>query len=70
MKNPDAVSDCIKRDVISHLMDIGSDSFDEELVAHEIKSVERKLERWIEYGEYIMIEFDTDEMTARVVEQT
>lgn len=31
-------------------------------------SINGKIERWVEYGEYVVIEFDTDAGTATVVE--
>lgn len=33
------------------------------------KELERFLDRWITYGEYVTIEFDTDAGTAKVVER-
>lgn len=60
MKTPDAVEDAVAEAVKSGASG-GEDSladFDEQM---------EKLSKWIKYGEYIAVEFDTDAMTAAVV---
>lgn len=66
MKDPDTLSDAIE-DKLSESLE----GFDEEEAhalkmirsdrAHEVASL------WFEYGEYLTIEIDTDNKTARVV---
>lgn len=33
------------------------------------KELERFLDRWVTYGEYVTIEFDTDAGSARIIER-
>jgi len=39
----------------------------EGLTQQEVNTVRRVAEKFIEYGEYVTVEFDTDKGTARVV---
>ena len=68
MKHPDCVSDAIQeaaRASVSEL-ELGDNERDL-LVESREADIESKLSRWIEYNEYIRIEFDLDAMTATVL---
>ena len=71
MKDPDGVSDSVDECVRKSMQ--GRDGLSErELAALEdIRRQETNdfVARWIEYGEYVTIEFDTDAGTAKVVER-
>lgn len=68
-KDPDGVLNCINDDVLEQVQSVTSDIREiEQLVEMRTETITEKLSKWIEYGEYITIEFDLDEMTARVKE--
>ena len=67
-KDPDALSDMID-DAVEKEVSALNLSTEE---AEEVENIRRqkvsdKLSRWVEYGEYIRIEFDTDAGTASVL---
>lgn len=70
MKNPDAVYDQVN-EAVTESMDGERLSDDEREAVREIRAerAREKLGKWIEYGEYLTVEFDLDAMTARVVER-
>lgn len=68
VKDPDALHDQVDEAVRKSLADLGLDDDEmEPLVEKRTEKVMEKLGRWIEYGEYYHIEFDTDAMTATVL---
>ena len=69
MKSPDAVYESIKEAVKGSVATIeGLEDFElEEMEESRTKSVGEKLSKWIEYGEYITVEFDTETGEAIVV---
>jgi len=70
VKDPDGVYCSVKDAVEESLEDlIGmSDEEIEGLVESRQEEQTDKLSKWIKYQEYIVIEFDTETMTARVIE--
>lgn len=71
LKSPDSVDDCVRQAVADDMYARGvpdgaaADDERDELIAE----VHKKLEKWIEYKEYLTVEFDLDAGTARVVER-
>jgi len=68
-KDPDGVFECI-RDTAKESVQAMETLDDEErkdLVESRQDSIGEKLSKWIEYGEYLTVEFDTAAGTARVV---
>jgi hypothetical protein len=61
-KDPDGVFEAIKQ----YVDDTYKNSDELTKLALEFDT-ERELKKWIEYGEYVSIEFDLDEGTAEVV---
>lgn len=71
MKDPDGFSECFEEAVRESVKADapGMSEDDREAVVERRKErAYDDLKRWVEYGEYITVEFDTDEMTARVIE--
>jgi len=70
-KDPDVVSDAIERAIENTIEP--QEGLDNEAVAAIVESkktdLEEALEKWISYGEYITIEFDTEAKTATVIPQ-
>lgn len=74
MKDPDAPYEAVRdavRDQVKALVDSGAISRDEadDLVDSRVDEQNEKLDRWLQHGEYLTVEFDTDAMTATVVER-
>ena len=73
LKDPDTMHDAVADAVQKHLRLLPGDlsTSERELVADERIGViqSRISERWMEYGEYLTVEFDTDAepMTAMVI---
>ena len=74
MKNPDCVSDAIDDAIENEIEELKSfgkpldeDDLDDLRENHKEK-LEEFLQQWVEYNEYITIEFDTIANTAVVVE--
>lgn len=69
LKDPDGVidsiNDCLKDEVRS--IEGLSDDEKEDLIETRREEVNEKLSKFIEYGEYVTIEFDTELLTARVL---
>ena len=67
-KDPDVVTDAIREAVAIEVSAIEQLSTEEkeDLIASRAGKVETHLEKWITYGEYVTIEFDTDAGTATV----
>lgn len=70
LKDPDGVYESIRDAVRESLAnkDLDDDEIDL-LIENRVEKVNDILKKWIEYGEYITIEFDTEEETAIVVER-
>lgn len=71
LKDPDGFSDGISEAAEKSLGDTSglSDSERESVAEDRIESIGEALRKWVEYGEYIEIEFDTEAGTATVVPQ-
>ena len=69
VKDPDGVYDSINATVKNSVASIAGldDDEREEMEESRAESVGEKLSKWIEYGEYITVEFDTETGTAIVV---
>jgi hypothetical protein len=68
MKDPDGVYECVDMAVMGSLPDGLSEHEREALRGCRREEVDRVLRRWVEYGEYLVVEIDTDAGTAIVVE--
>ena len=67
MKNPDCVSDAVREAAIEFLSKkYRWDPLEETIQAKE-KSIQKALAKWIEYEEYINVEFDLEKGTATVL---
>lgn len=70
LKSPDAVGDAIAEAAFSAALRLcpGGDA-DEVEAVREIaeEKIKKNLERWIEFGEYVTVEFDLERMTASVL---
>lgn len=70
LKDPDGVYDCVQDAIKEEIANIPSLSEDEREALLETRTEEvfDKLRKWIEYKEYVMVEFDTEANTATVKE--
>lgn len=70
LKDPDGIGDALMDAAKKSLA--GNTFFDtrEAKAAHEerLESIKDRTDKWIEYGDYVTVEFDTDAGTAVVVE--
>lgn len=76
-KDPDGVSDSINEEALNLAQNALSDTVkaDENLLEkliqplleHYTEDIKSKIDKWIEYSEYVTIEFDTDANTCTVV---
>ena len=71
LKDPDGFYDCVKDAVKEEVDKIEGldDDEKEELVESRLEDTWDELEKWVSYKEYVTIEFDTKEGTARVLEE-
>ena len=69
-KDPDGVYESIRDAVQKSLKKIEAIDEDEreQLEEARLEKLQTQLEKWITYGEYLTVEFDTEAMTAKVVE--
>ena len=70
LKDPDGVCNSIQKAVRGSLAEFQDAMDAEELESMEearMETTQEKLGKWIEYGEYIRVEFDTDAGTATVM---
>jgi len=69
MKDPDtmyeAVQDAVEKEVKA--MGLPKDEADQ-LIEIRTEKVRGKMSKWFEYGEYLDVEFDTEAMTAKVMD--
>lgn len=70
LKDPDGVYESIKETAERSIGEVEglSDSEIEGLAEKRQESLSEKCRKWIQYGEYVRIEIDTDAGTARVCE--
>jgi hypothetical protein len=68
-KDPDGVWESISESVTEHVNAIeGLDAEErDELKEYRHEAVSEKLKKWIEYGEYLTVAFDTETGTATVI---
>lgn len=69
VKDPDGVYDAIRDAARASLKDVHdlSKAEREDLVEGRHEQIAEALSSWVEYGEYITVEFDTEAKTARVM---
>jgi len=69
LKDPDGFYNCIDDAVCDEVAKLGiTDDREINAITDARKDkVNKALRNWVEYGEYITIEFDTEEQTATVV---
>lgn len=68
IKDPDVFADAVQEAVTSEVKALGLDDDEAEaVIERRTEKVNDILERWVEYGEYIRVEFDTEAKTATVV---
>lgn len=69
LKDPDGMSNSVQEAIRDEVEGIGLNSQNEVDSVMELREEEvwESLEKWIEFKEYVMIEIDTDAMTARVL---
>lgn len=67
LKDPDGVANSIDEAVRISVSEIAGLSDDERERLFEERRDALSIDRWVEYGEYVSIEIDTDEDTARVL---
>ena len=71
MKDPDTLHDAIEEAVKEELTKIADVQEDERelLLEKRIEKVSELCRKWFEYGEYLVVEIDTDAKTCIVVEK-
>jgi hypothetical protein len=69
LKDPDGVSDSIQEAVEKSVAASGITDEDEREALFEARTEKagKAIGKWVEYGEYLTVEFDTDAGTATVV---
>ena len=68
MKDPDSMYDCVQDAVKAEVTALGLPADEVEMVIEARgEKVRAALKTWVEYSEYLTVEFDTDAMTANVV---
>lgn len=70
LKDPDGVENSVQEAVEESLAQIAELDLDEKEMIQEKRMDEAKgaIEKWVQYGEYVRIEIDTEEGTAKVLE--
>jgi hypothetical protein len=69
LKDPDGFSNEIDGAIRRSLADLELDEDEKDsLFEGRREKLEKKLEKWVKYSEYVTIEFDLEAGTARVVE--
>jgi hypothetical protein len=67
-KDPDTVSDAVRDAVIASIPKEITDEYEREALIEKRESEQYdKLQKWIEHGEYVTVQFDTETMKARVL---
>jgi hypothetical protein len=68
-KDPDGVYDCLRDYVTDEVKSITQDEDEQEmLIDKRMEKYKDKLKKWIDCGEYLEVEFDLENMTAKVME--
>ena len=68
MKDPDSVYDCVHDAAKAEVAALGLSADEVETVTDaRAEKARAALKTWVEYSEYVTVEFDTDAMTATVV---
>ena len=69
MKDPDTMIDAVQEAVERDVRAMGlPDDEAESLIEMRAEKEREKLGKWFEYSEYLAVEFDTDAMTATVLD--
>jgi hypothetical protein len=66
-KDPDTVHDCVRDAVNASVGDIASKRERDAVIDVRVDEAMEAIGHWVEYGDYIDVEFDTEAMTATVV---
>jgi hypothetical protein len=68
-KDPDGVMDSVQDAIKEELqsMNLSPEEYDNLLETRTNEQL-HKLKKWIEYDEYITVEFDTEEKTCKIIE--
>lgn len=75
MKDPDGPSDCLQEEAERLVNEISGvkDGLDADEIEQLVESKREKLQafarKWMRYGEYLTVEFDTEAGTATVVRE-
>lgn len=71
LKDPDGFSEAVMEaaDQVENTAGLSEEEI-ENLIDGREKKLWHKLKRWVRWNEYIELEFDIIEMTARVIERT
>lgn len=70
MKDPDSMHDAVQDAVEKEVKEIGlTEDETESLIEIRTEKIRDKMYKWFEYGEYLSVEFDTDSMTATVLDK-
>lgn len=68
IKDPDVFDDAIRDAVKQEVAGLGLPTDEQELVTEaRVEKTQEFIRRWVEYGECITVEFDTEARTAVVV---
>lgn len=70
MKDPDTMYNAVQDAVTEEVKALGlPEDETESLIELRTEKERAKMDKWFEYGEYLAVEFDTEAMTAAVVER-
>lgn len=70
MKDPDTMNDAVQNAVTAGVKAMGlPEDETESLIELRTEKELAKMAKWFEYGEYMAVEFDTEAMTATVLER-
>lgn len=68
MKDPDGPYECIREAAEESLASMNLDDEDREaILPNRVRKLEECTDEWLKYGEYVELEFDTEEKTCTVV---
>lgn len=69
LKDPDGVYESIREEAESQVSQMTGlrQNEKESIIENRHEEISERLQKWIQYGEYITIEFDTEENTATVI---
>lgn len=72
LKDPDGFYDCVKdavEEIVAYEFPTADDDEQEAIIEKRTNKVWQALEPWVEYQEYVTLEFDTEKGTAEVVKR-